>query len=180
MTGKPSIVQRASLGRQFSGDAHKPHRTLGLSPVSAEDQAIDGSTRLIKHSPHIGTLEYRLAGGRTVRVEEFYVSVSMLGFLAGRQEAIRSEVIKRLPEQVQAQFPGEHGVFIKPVPEGRLPAFTFMASLVCEQRVSDLNSDFSSLVVCWLVDEIETSLPELIRSEIYSIEWDQCAVDDYF
>jgi hypothetical protein len=133
-----------------------------------------------KHGSYSSALEYRLACGRTVRVEEFSMSVSMLGFLAGRKEAIRDTVIKRLPERVQAQFPGASGVLIKPVPEGKLPAFVFMADLVCDQPVSSLNSDFSSLIVCWLGDGIGTSLRELIGHEVRSVKWDKYAVDGCF
>jgi hypothetical protein len=35
----------------------------------------------------------------------------------------------------------------------------------------------SSLVVCWLGNDIETSVPELIGREICGIEWDKYAVD---
>jgi hypothetical protein len=35
----------------------------------------------------------------------------------------------------------------------------------------------SSLVVCWLNDDIETNLPDLIDREISSVEWDKYAVD---
>jgi hypothetical protein len=49
--------------------------------------------------------------------------------------------------------------------------------LVCYEFVSDPGNDMSSLVVCWLGDDIETSLPELIDREICSVEWDKYAVD---
>jgi hypothetical protein len=35
----------------------------------------------------------------------------------------------------------------------------------------------SMLTVCWLGDEIETTLPELIDREICAVEWDKYAVD---
>lgn len=122
-------------------------------------------------------LEYRLDCGRDVFVEECYISPSTLGYLAGSKDAIRAEVIKRLPERARGQFPGCGGLLIKPVPEGKLPAFIFMVALVCCQPVSDPNNDISSLVVCWLGDDIETSLPELIEREICNVEWDKYAVD---
>jgi hypothetical protein len=55
-----------------------------------------------------------------------------------------------------------------------------MVALNCDQPVSDANSDFSSLVVCWLSDDIETPLPELISREIVDLQWDQHAVDGCF
>jgi hypothetical protein len=36
------------------------------------------------------------------------------------------------------------------------------------------------LTVCWLGDDIETSLLEMIEREIRAIEWDQCAADGNF
>ncbi len=122
-------------------------------------------------------MEYRLDCGRDVLVEEIRIMPSTLGYFAGSGDAIRADVIKWLPERVHEQFPGSGGFIIKPVPEGKLPAFTFMVALVCHQPVSDPASDFSSLVVGWLGDDIETVLPELIEREIRDIEWDRCAMD---
>jgi len=42
---------------------------------------------------------------------------------------------------------------------------------------SDPDNDMSSLIVCLLGDDIETSLPELIDREIRSVEWDKYAMD---
>jgi len=118
--------------------------------------------------------------GPDVLVEEIRIMPSTLGYFAGSGDAIRAEVIKWLPERVHEQFPGSGGFLIKPVPEGELPAFTFMVALVCHQPVSDPASDFSSLVVGWLSDDIETSLPELIEREIHAVEWDNHATDCNF
>jgi len=124
-------------------------------------------------------LAYRLDCGREVSVEEIRITRSTLGYLAGNREAVRADVIERLPDRAREQFPGVGGVYVKPAPEGELPAFTIMVSLVCPQPVSDPDSDFSSLVICWL-DDIETSLPEMIEREIRSVEWDKQAVDGSF
>ena len=35
----------------------------------------------------------------------------------------------------------------------------------------------SHLVVCWLSDDITTSLPELLKRETSAIEWNKYAVD---
>lgn len=48
------------------------------------------------------------------------------------------------------QFPGHGGFHIKPVPEGELPRYLIIVALV-SQPVSEPASDFSSLVVCWLI-----------------------------
>jgi len=127
--------------------------------------------------PQHGRLEYRLDCGRDVFVEECHISLSTLGYFAGSGDAIRGVIVKRLPNRVMDQFPGHGGFLIKPVPEGELPAYTFMVALV-SQPVSDTAADFSGLVVSWLCDDIETSLPEMIDREIRAIEWDEHAVDD--
>jgi hypothetical protein len=113
-----------------------------------------------------------------VVVEGCHISLLPLGYFAGSGDAIRAEVIKRLPERAFEQFPSSSSVFVKPLPEGELPAFTFMVSLICHQPVFDPAADCSSLVVCWLGDDIETNLPELIEREIRGIHWDKLAVDD--
>lgn len=124
--------------------------------------------------------QYRLPGGRTVYLEECHIGLSWLGFLAGTETAIRNEVVRQLPERVRAQFPGNYGVVIKPVPEGELPAYTFMVALTCNHPVSDPDADCSSLILCWLGDDIETSLPEMISREIRAVEWDEHAKDANF
>jgi len=58
-----------------------------------------------------------------------------------------------------------------------MPVYAFMVHLVCYEPVSDPDNDLSSLVVCWLDDDICTSLPELIGNAIRSVEWNKYAVD---
>ena len=133
----------------------------------------------IEHDPHHHRLAYRLNCGRDVLVEEIRITPSTLGYLAGSKDAIRADLIRRLPDRVMDQFPGHGGFLIKPVAEGELPRYLIMVALV-SQPVSDSNSDFSSLVFGWLSNDIETSLPEMIDREIRDLDWDQCAVDDKF
>jgi hypothetical protein len=125
-------------------------------------------------------LEFRLHCGRTVHVEGCHISLSTLGFYAGSGDAIRAEVIERLYERAFEQFPSSGSVFVKPVPDGHFPAYMFTVALVCHQPVIDPHSDLSTLTVCWLGDDIETSLPAMIEREIRDIDWGQCAVDGHF
>ena len=97
-------------------------------------------------------------------------------FSPGREERIREKVVNELPKLVRAQFPGNYGVVIKPVPEEHLPTYTFMAALACDQPIFDPSADYSILVLCWLGD-IEMPLPELIEREISSVDWDKHALD---
>ena len=146
-----------------------------------KDSLMRRETPVVKTGPSsVRTLEYRLPGGRTVRLDECSISLSRLGFLAGHEERIREKVVNELPKLVHAQFPGNYGVVIKPVPEGRLPTYTFMAALTCDQPVSDPTADFSSLVICWLSDDIEMPLMELIECQLRSIDWNTHAVDGNF
>src|ERR1019366_6210761 len=126
-----------------------------------------------EQAPHQPCLDFRLDCGREVSVERCYISGSTLGYLEGSREDVRNDIIKTLPERVRHQFPGDVGVFVKPASAGELPAYTFMVSLVCYAPVSDPNKDISRLVVCWLGDDIETSLPKLMDREICDVEWDK-------
>ena len=132
----------------------------------------------VEHDPH-HRLAFRLNCGRDVLVEEIRITPSTLGYLVGTEAAIRADLIKRLPDKVMDRFRGHGGFLIKPIPEGELPRYLIIVALVSEP-VSDPAADFSSLVVCWLGDDIETGLPELIEREIRDLDWDQCAVDDNF
>ena len=107
-------------------------------------------------------MEFRLDCGRDVLVEEIRITSSTLGYIAGSKDAIRDDVIKHHAERVREQFPGRAAYLMKPIPEGELPDFIFIVALV-SQPVSDPAADFSDLVVCWLSDDIETSLPEMIE-----------------
>lgn len=134
--------------------------------------------RMTKQGFHSRVPEFHLRGGRIVHVEEFYAGVSTLGFLAGDQAVIRQEVIKQLPERVRSQFPATDGILIKPLPsDWKLPRYVIMVSLRCDKPVSDPSADSSNLVICWLSNDIETSLPELISREICSLDWDEHALD---
>ena len=129
--------------------------------------------------PHFRRPKFRLNSGREVSLEGCCVTPTTLEVLSGDKGAIRGGIIERLPTRARRHFPwGEtNGVFVKPVPEGELPAYTFMIHLISYQPASNPNQDMSSLIVCWLGDDIETSLPELIDREISSVEWEQYAVD---
>ena len=52
-----------------------------------------------------------------------------------------------------------------------------MAALASDQPVSDPSADCSRIVLCWLSNDLETPLPQLIDKEITDIEWDKHAVD---
>ncbi len=76
--------------------------------------------------------------------------------------------------------------YIKPLPEGEpLPRFVFMVYLISEpvsglrhSKVTDLpHYDGSKLIVCWLSNDITTSLSELIKRETRAIEWNKYAAD---
>lgn len=149
---------------------------IAAEPTIRENPAIRLPVQT-EYARHYQRLRYRLACGREVSVEGCYVSPSTLGFLEGSMEHIRDKIINMLPGRVREQFPGISGVFIKPVPKGELPTYTFMVDLECYEPVSDPSNDMSSLIVCWLGDDIDTSLPELIGREICSVEWDRYAVD---
>ncbi len=115
-------------------------------------------------------LEYRFASGRMVRVEEIRITASTLGYLAGSRDAIRDDVAKRYPKSVRGQFPGRAAYLVRPIPEGELPSFIFIVALVCYQPTSDTAADFFDLVVSFLSDDLDSSLPELIEREISGIE----------
>jgi hypothetical protein len=126
-------------------------------------------------------IKYQLDCGRWVTVEECYISKSTLGYLAGSEERIRRHLIEHLPESIHDQFHHKDPFYIKPVPE-ELPNFVFMVYLVSEpiSGPEPRHYDGSKLIVCWLSDDITTSLPELIKRETRAVEWNKYAVDFRF
>jgi hypothetical protein len=107
--------------------------------------------------------------GRMVYVDEIRITSSTQ--IAGREAPTRDEVVKRYPKSVREQFPGRAAYFVRPIPEGPLPAFIFIVALVCYQPTSDTTADFFDLVVSWSSDDLDSSLTELIERGISDIEW---------
>ena len=126
-----------------------------------------------------GDINYQLDCGRWVRADECYIGESTLGVLVGSGERLRRHVIEKLPEGVVGQFGGSTPHYIKPLPEGEsLPRFVFMVHLI--SGLVDLESrdhHNSHLIVCWLSNDVTTSLPELLKRETRAIEWNKYAAD---
>ena len=124
-------------------------------------------------------INYQLDSGRCVTVDECYIAESTLGVLAGSGERLRRHVIEKLPERIEGQLGGSTPHYIKPLPEGScLPRFVFMVHLISD--LVDLESrdhHSSHLIICWLSDDVTTSLPELLKRETRAIEWNKYAVD---
>jgi hypothetical protein len=110
---------------------------------------------------------------RMVYVEEIRIISSTQ--IAGSEAPTRDDVVKRYPNSVREQFPGRAAYFVRPIPEGELPAFIFIVALVCYQPISDSTADFFDLIVSWSSDDLDSSLPELIEREIRDIEWEWLA-----
>jgi CheY-like chemotaxis protein len=173
-----AMVRRALECRRLKRETDA-YRTNLEALISFERNPATPLPPQTEYAPHYRRLRYRLDCGRSVSVEGCYISPSTLGWLEGSKEAIRDKIIEQLPERAQEQFPWgrTNGVVVKPVPDGELPVYAFMVHLVCYEPVSDPDNDLSSLVVCWLDDNISTSLPELIGNAIRSVEWNKYAVD---
>jgi hypothetical protein len=129
--------------------------------------------QITQREVHSREMEFRLDRGRLVLVQEIRIISSTQ--IAGSKDAIRDDVVKRYPKSVREQFPGRAAYFVRPIPEGELPAFIFMVALVCYQPTSDATADFFDLVVSWSSDDLDSSLPKLIEREIRDIEWDWMA-----
>jgi CheY-like chemotaxis protein len=149
-------------------------------PGSETGMKIEGEDLTGLKTPE--SLKYQLDCGRWVTADECYISESMIGIIVGHGAAIRRDVINSLTERVRRKWPNHippslRGFYQKPVPEGRLPDYVFMVYLIGDQIVSDPDCHGSRLIVCWLSDDVKTSLPELIKRETRAIEWDKYAVD---
>ena len=116
--------------------------------------------------------DYSSNRSRMVLVEEIRIISSTQ--IAGSGAPTRDDVVKCYPKSVREQFPGRAAYFVRPIPDGSLPAFIFIVALVCYQPVSDAATDSFRLVVSWSSD-LDSSLPELIEREIRDIQWDWIA-----
>jgi hypothetical protein len=107
--------------------------------------------------------------GRMVYVDEIRITSSTQ--IAGSMAAIRSDFIERYPKSVREQFPGRAAYFVRPIPEGPLPAFILAVALVCYQPTSDTTADSFDVVVSWSSDDLDSNPAELIKRGISDIEW---------
>jgi hypothetical protein len=107
---------------------------------------------------------------RMVYVDEIRITSSTQ--IAGGEAPTRDDLVKRYPNSVREQFPGRAAYFVRPIPEGPLPAFIIAVALVCYQPTSDTTADFFNLVVSWSSDNLDSSLAGLIERGISDIEWD--------
>ena len=114
---------------------------------------------------------FKLDSGRKVSLQECYLSRSAIGFLEGREDVIRPVIIKHLPERIRAQFPNRAYV-VKRIPEGALPPYFLMVSCDSTPVGSDSNSHGSTLVICWLLDDLGGSLSEVIAQGVRAVDWD--------
>lgn len=132
--------------------------------------------------PYHRPVRYRLDCGREVHLRGFYVSPSAIEWQCGGIETIRDHIIDQLPERARKKFPPARNVHVKPVPEGELPFYAFMVHLMCFQQLPAFDGNASSLAVCWLADDIEKDVLELIDHGISDIQWDKYAEDagDWF
>ncbi|WP_213957116.1 hypothetical protein [Variovorax sp. dw_954] len=117
----------------------------------------------------------KLGSGRVVLVEQVHIELSTLGVLEGSFETVRQQVLADLPNRARTLFPGTAGLSIAPVGAGELPVYTVFIALHSDEPLGD--GDFSSLVHCWMTDQLPSDLPSHIEAAIRPIEWDRWAAD---
>jgi hypothetical protein len=115
------------------------------------------------------------SSGRKVYFEQLHVRTSSLGFLEGSAEAIRTEVLRRLPDEV-AQTYGRTGLLLREPAAGPLPSYTFFVQLHSYTPVKP-GADCSSLVVVWFSDALPDSLSAELATQLQGVEWERYAKD---
>lgn len=118
-----------------------------------------------------------LVSGRVVLVEQVHIELSTLGILEGKFESVRQQVLSDLPDRARALFPGAQGLNIAPIGTNSLPLYTVFVALHSDLPLGD--GDFSSMVHCWMTDELPTDLHGHIEENVRSIEWDRWAADGF-
>jgi hypothetical protein len=118
---------------------------------------------------------FGLASGRDVILEQFHVRTSALGFLEGRPEVIRAEVLRSLPKEVSERY-GQTGFLLREPPSGPLPMYTFFADLHCYQPVQP-GADCSHLVICWFADSLPDSIRSAVAAQLEALDWEKYAKD---
>lgn len=128
------------------------------------------------HLRHRAT-RIELVSGRVVLVEQVHIELSTLGILEGKFESVRQQALSYLPNRAQALFPGALALNIAPIGTNSLPLYTVFVGLHSDSPLGD--GDFSSMVHCWMTDQLPTDLPGHIEENVRSIEWDRWAADGF-
>src|ERR1035438_4503125 len=119
---------------------------------------------------------FTTASGRKVYFQQLHIRTSSLGFLEGSAATIRSEVLRRLPDEIKRTF-GQTGLLLREPPAGPLPTFTFLVDLLSYKPVEP-GFDCSALVVVWFADALPDSLPTELVRQIEGIEGEKYARDE--
>lgn len=118
------------------------------------------------------------SSGRKVYFEQLHVRSSSLGFLEGSAETIRTEVLRRLPDEVARTY-GRTGLLVREPTAGPLPSYTFFLQLHSYTPVKP-GADCSSLVVVWFSDALPDSLSAELATQLQGVEWERYAKDGHY
>lgn len=125
-------------------------------------------------------LWFRTSSGRSVHISAVHVQTFDRGYLEGRAELIRSQVLAGLPDEVRRIFRGQ-GILVSPC-EGRAheyPQWIVVCEFDCSEPVRP-EADCSSLIVVWFANDLRWSIPEFVSARIGEIDWERHAVDGWY
>ena len=120
---------------------------------------------------------FKLASGRDVNLDEFYVHESARGYLQGKPNL--EDALRELPANVSRIFGDDRALLVRRPPPGPLPFYTFYAYLRSSEPLHP-EADCSGLIVCWFGNNLPESVRSCIASQLETLDWDRHAKDAYF
>jgi len=120
-------------------------------------------------------LIFTSSSGRKLFFEQLHIELSGLGFLEGKPELIRAEVLRMIPGRISRKY-GNTGLLLREPPAGQLPRFTFFAQLHSHAPIKP-GFDCSSMVVVWFAEALPGHLATELAAQINGIDWERHAKD---
>ncbi|WP_296455140.1 hypothetical protein [Rubinisphaera sp.] len=124
---------------------------------------------------------FQTSSGRHVHLTGVHIRSFDHGYLEGRADLIRKQVLARLPDDAVRYFPGHAGIYVSHCEgaDDAYPRMVVICEFHCSKPIED-DADCSTLIVVWFADNLNFTIPEFISARIENIEWEQYAVDGWY
>ena len=107
-----------------------------------------------------------------IQIYETYSS-----FLEGRKELMSLRIKSKITSILEEMIYSYEGVYIE-LPEGELPDYRICARLKSYSGVKD--GDYSCLFACWFIENIDETVPNILKQAVSKIIWKDVAKDNFW
>ena len=124
---------------------------------------------------------FETRSGRRVMLDAIHIRSFSHGYLEGRSDLIRDQVLGKIRKTAVELLPGTQSVYLDPLPVDAesMPALAFFCDFTCFSAVGP-DADCSSLTTIWYADDLSQTIPDFLKPRMKSVPWETHAVDGYW